>query len=259
MRRNQGKKIVAGLLAIFISCFVASAHAGLFGAIVGEVIEHHVEQQQANDGHQTALTDHPVAGAVAGTVAGSAAEGLVVHEARAHPMLALAGGALAAASADDVGRDYLEKHECSSENPPYWSCPGIPGQHVLPVEAKDLYIQARTEKLQKNLAKAGEPKPGKGCAAHHIVMKEDGKFPASEESRRLLERCSIDLDSAENGVWLPDTQNGSACQGAYHRTLHTQSYSIKVYRKLLSGFIKNKCGGVRNALEDIKQELKNGK
>ncbi|MEY2341519.1 hypothetical protein AB4090_05335 [Acidithiobacillus sp. IBUN Pt1247-S3] len=42
------------------------------------------------------------------------------------------------------------------------------------------------------LTAAGEPKPGKGCAAHHIVMKDDGKFPASKNARKILEECGID-------------------------------------------------------------------
>ena len=252
-QRAQPSRWVAACLLAGLMAVAPMAQAGLLGALIGGAIAHHEEGKARQDGQPAA----GVAGVVAGSAAGSLAEGMAVHEVKDHPFLALAGGAVATMAVDGEARGYLEKHQCSNDDPPYWSCPGIPGQHVLPVEAKDLYIEARTERLRKNLTAAGEPKPGKGCAAHHIVMKDDGKFPASKNARKILEECGIDIDSAENGVWLPDTQEDSACHGVYHRTLHTQDYADYVYRLLKFAKEKSGCDGVVSALKDIKSGLTN--
>ena len=209
--------------------FAPMAQAGFLGAMIGAAIEHHGMEKEKQDGQQTLLTHHPVAAAAAGTVAGDATEGaagFAVHEAIKHPLLAVGGAVI-----------------------------GVAAEPELAQKARDLYIEARTEKLRRNMAAAGDLKPGDGCAAHHIVMKDDGKFPASEHARKLLEKCGIDLDSAENGVWLPDTKEDSACHGEYHRTLHTEEYAIYVYTELRDAFVEKGCGGVREALQGIKESL----
>ncbi len=139
---------------------------------------------------------------------------------------------------------------------------GIPGQHILPVEARDLYIEARTEKLRKNMAAAGEDIPPKGshCAAHHIVPVEHESSPLFEESRNILKECGIDINSAENGVFLPDSRKPSSfCAGrTYHRDLHTNLYARKLFLKLNDAMENDGCDGVHKALQEIKQDLKDG-
>ena len=86
--RKREQKIIVGLLMICMASLVAPAQAaGLSGFMVGGVMEHHIQNQQANHGGSTVITDHPVVGAVASGVAGAAAEGMAVHEVRAHPFL----------------------------------------------------------------------------------------------------------------------------------------------------------------------------
>lgn len=228
MKVNYFKWVVAsffvGLMAV-----APMAQAGLLGALVGDAIAHHEEEKAQQNGKSNMFTQHPVMGAVAGSVAGSVIEGSVIHEASDHPVLAAVGGAVLGAAAEPE----------------------------LAQKARDLYIEARTVKLRKNLAAAGEPRPGDGCAAHHIVMKDDGRFPASQQARAILEECGIDLDSAENGVWLPDTKEGSACHGAYHRTLHTEAYADDIYIRLRIAREKDGCDGVIDELKKIKMELVN--
>jgi hypothetical protein len=228
MKVNYSKWIISSFLVGFMAV-APTAQAGLLGALVGDAIVHHEEEKAQQNGQSNMLTQHPVMGAVAGSVAGSVVEGGIVHEASDHPVLAAVGGVVLGAAAEPE----------------------------LAQNARDLYIEARTEKLRKNMTATGEPRPGDGCAAHHIVMKDDGKFPASKKARDILENCGIDLDSAENGVWLPDTTEDSACRGAYHRTLHTEEYANNVYKRLRYAKEEAGCDGVASALKEIKLALTN--
>lgn len=226
MKVNYFKWVAASFL-VGLMAAAPIAQAGLLGALVGDAIVHHEEEKAQQNGQSNMLTQHPVMGAVAGSVAGSVVEGGIVHEASDHPVLAAVGGVVLGAAAEPE----------------------------LAQNARDLYIEARTEKLRKNMTAAGEPRPGDGCAAHHIVMKDDGRFPASQQARAILEECGIDLDSAENGVWLPDTNEGSACHGVYHRTLHTEEYAKQILGRLSDGYEERGCEGVIDALRAIKEDL----
>ncbi|MHB1641930.1 AHH domain-containing protein [Acidithiobacillus sp.] len=257
-----------GLLIVCMAGFTSQAQAGLLGFVVGSMVEHHIEKQQADNGDNTVITDHPIAGAVAGGVAGAAAEGMAVHEVQAHPFLAITGGAMAATAADDAGRDYLEKHGCSSDHPPYWSCPGIPGQHVLPVEAKDLYIldnRSDAKELAENMTVAGDPRPGSGCAAHHIVPSNERRSfaqPFVNQAKNILKACGIDINNAINGVWLPQNKT-SECVGSYHPKIHSQSYYKNVASRLYRAYMSSRneaerCNAVKNEIGQIKADLLNG-
>jgi hypothetical protein len=81
--------------------------------------------------------------------------------------------------------------------------------------------------LGANLVKAGYQKLP-GVAAHHIVA---GGAKKAEDARRVLAKFGIDINDAVNGVFLPHEPSSQA-PGAYHRTLHTDQYYMKVNRLL---------------------------
>lgn len=91
-QRAQPSRWVAACLLAGLMAVAPMAQAGLLGALIGGAIAHHEEEKARQDGQ-------PAAG-VAGVVAGSAAEGMAVHEVKDHPFLALAGGAVATMAVD---------------------------------------------------------------------------------------------------------------------------------------------------------------
>ncbi len=251
---------------VFASLFVLSvtipaAQAGLLGAMIGAAVAHHDEQQQNRDGR---LAGSPAKRMVTGAVEGAVAEGAAVGAGRFvldHKIAAVGVTAIALGVGDMSMRDDLYAGHCV-KNGFEWSCPGIPGQHVIVVEWKDYIRFANTEKLRDNMKAAGEtiPPPKSGCAAHHIVPAGLSFSPLFEDSRNILEECDIDIDSAENGVFLPYVRHPSSfCAGrTYHRDLHTARYADTLYFKLKSAMQKNGCDGVHKVLQEIKQELKDG-
>lgn len=82
--------------------------------------------------------------------------------------------------------------------------------------------------LRENMVKAGIETPDYPNAAHHIVA---GSSPKANEARAVLQKYGVDINDAENGVFLP-TQKGVS-NSAYHPSLHTNAYYDKV-NKLLS-------------------------
>lgn len=73
--------------------------------------------------------------------------------------------------------------------------------------------------LADNLVNSGVPRPP-DTAAHHIVAHGDYRM---RRIRELLSRLGIDINSAENGVFLPN-KPGSTAPGAYHPSLHSSEY-----------------------------------
>lgn len=99
--------------------------------------------------------------------------------------------------------------------------------------------------LNKNM---GGQRPD-GYAAHHIVA---GDSPGAQEARDILDGFGIDINGADNGVYLPtDDISG----GANHRTLHTADYYDKV-NSALSG-ARNRDEAI-DILHDIAEMLSNG-
>ena len=70
---------------------------------------------------------------------------------------------------------------------------------------------------------AGQTEPTYKNAAHHIVA---GTSPQAEEARAVLEKYGVDINSAENGVFLPTEKGVSNAE--YHPSLHTNEYYLKV-------------------------------
>jgi hypothetical protein len=100
--------------------------------------------------------------------------------------------------------------------------------------------------LAKNLEANGEPRPF-GHAAHHIValFAEGGKL-----AREILQKFDIPINSADNGVWLPDRKGVG--QGAYHRELHSEAYYREVEHRLKGAADRDEALGI---LRTIKEEL----
>jgi len=72
--------------------------------------------------------------------------------------------------------------------------------------------------LGRNLEAAGFVRPS-GAAAHHIVA---GLLPHAEDARQMLVEFDIDINTAENGVFLPanlKSSNPSGRQYTPHCTL----------------------------------------
>ncbi len=73
------------------------------------------------------------------------------------------------------------------------------------------------EILQRNLEKATGMRKPAGYHAHHIVPSTHRDMA---EARKILEKWGIDINSAENGVFLPDyIHNGLANDKTYMRAV----------------------------------------
>lgn len=86
-------------------------------------------------------------------------------------------------------------------------------------------------------------KPGKGYEAHHIVAWDD---PRAAPARSILVEAGIDIDSAENGIWLPNRPKSlktpsQSINEAFtdHASLHTNDYFEYVNHQLVSGGPEN--------------------
>ncbi|MBU2793101.1 hypothetical protein HAQ01_06820 [Acidithiobacillus thiooxidans] len=112
---------------------------------------------------------------------------------------------------------------------------------------------------------AGDPRPGSGCAAHHIVPSNEGRYFAKDivkETAGILSKCGIKINDAINGVWLPQNKD-SACYGAYHPSLHNSRYYQYLKNSIMEAYInadsrEEGCANVRRALATIKTLLSNG-
>ena len=107
-----------------------------------------------------------------------------------------------------------------------------------------------SRELRNNMIEAGIEVPDYPNAAHHIVA---GNSPKAAESRAIMQMYGVDINEAENGVFLPTVRGVS--EGAYHPSLHTNSYYDRVNNLLREATCKE---DVLDILEFIGEELKNG-
>lgn len=113
--------------------------------------------------------------------------------------------------------------------------------------------------LRENIYRAMDPKLANiskgfgGNMAHHVVEATD---PAAKKSRQILAKFGIDINSAANGILLPDGSKGSIYKGAVHKTSHSAEYSEYVWNKLKNCKSKQE---VIHKLTEIKHELYSGK
>ncbi|MCA9041112.1 MAG: AHH domain-containing protein [Planctomycetaceae bacterium] len=108
-----------------------------------------------------------------------------------------------------------------------------------------------SRRLGRNLKKAGYTRE-KNYAAHHITAHGDER---AAKSRAILKKFNIDLDSAENGVFLPGNKTVAAGTGLpAHSTIHTRDYYRAVEEKLLKATSREEAV---DYLEEIRNQLLN--
>ena len=77
---------------------------------------------------------------------------------------------------------------------------------------------------------AGDITPDYQNAAHHIVPSTDGRYAKAIQCRDILTKYGVDINSANNGVFLPTVENVS--KATYHGALHNAKYYDKVHSLL---------------------------
>ncbi len=128
----------------------------------------------------------------------------------------------------------------------------------------DREASAGLRELHKELkiarvAAGGPPEKPDGCDAHHIVPQKEGRAWAKEyadTARNILKKCNIGINSAENGVYLPNGKtNNSQCEGTSHKEVHTQDYYKFLAKSLEDAEREGGCDEVSNQLNKIKELL----
>lgn len=108
---------------------------------------------------------------------------------------------------------------------------------------------------------AGLPPDPPGCDAHHIVAEGDARTGIkqyTDAARKIIKNC-IDINAAENGIFLPGKEGGEGCEGPHnHRAIHNKKYYLPIMERLDAGEKLGGCQGVREALGKIKEILRNG-
>ena len=104
--------------------------------------------------------------------------------------------------------------------------------------------------LRQNLIEAGVEAPDYPNAAHHIVA---GNSPKAAEARAILQKYGVDINDAANGTFLPTVRD--VVEGAYHPSLHTNSYYDKINKLLSEATCKE---DVLDILEFVGDELSSG-
>ncbi|MBR7977021.1 RHS domain-containing protein [Burkholderia vietnamiensis] len=100
-------------------------------------------------------------------------------------------------------------------------------------------------KLSNNLEAAGTARPA-NSAAHHIVGDTASK---AGPARRILAKYGIDVDSAENGVFLPNRNNTDGMSGILHNGRHPDAYFDAVNQLITRA---DAFGGKQAVLDELK-------
>lgn len=124
---------------------------------------------------------------------------------------------------------------------------------------------ANTRELRKNLnvmqVGTGMPPDPDDCDAHHIVPQNEARpwaAKAAKAARAAIDGC-VDIDSAENGVYLPNNRDGrSQCKGSYHKTLHTDTYYQDLAARLTRERARGGCAALQRELGVVKSLLQSG-
>ena len=159
--------------------------------------------------------------------------------------LVASGSAAAAGSATVGARPATE---------PAGSSPPPASELVAPSGLVDDFVQsaASSRTLGDNLVASGVTRPG-NSAAHHIVA---GNAAGAAEARATLARFGVDINSVDNGVFLPlNTNVANPAGAAVHSTLQTNAYYAGVNDLL--GQATTRTEAVQ-ALDAIRSQLLSG-
>ncbi|EKO3627868.1 AHH domain-containing protein, partial [Vibrio metschnikovii] len=107
--------------------------------------------------------------------------------------------------------------------------------------------------LSKAMEDNGIPRP-KDSAAHHIVP-ETSK--SAQPARNVLKKHEIDVNGADNGVFLPNRNNTDDMPGILHNGRHPDAYLDTVTERILDADIRGGKPEVVNELENIRKILSN--
>ena len=110
--------------------------------------------------------------------------------------------------------------------------------------------KASSVTLRQNMIDEGMEVPDYANAAHHIIAGNDVRAAGL---RNMLEKYGIDINSAENGVFLPTEKEVS--EASYHRSLHTNAYYENVEKAFQGVSSKEEAIEV---LQDIREQLLEG-
>ncbi len=102
-----------------------------------------------------------------------------------------------------------------------------------------------SKKLRDNMIASGQKEPSYNNAAHHIVA---GSSPKAAESRAILDKYGININSADNGVFLPTDKDVTGV--AYHPSLHTDEYYRKVNTLLENASSKEDVIDILNMIKE---------
>ena len=120
-----------------------------------------------------------------------------------------------------------------------------------PQNWRDLIIETRdSRELGDNLIAGGSPKPGTGYQPHHVVPIND---PRAADIQRRLQDARIDLNSAANGVWLP--QNSSVSYKG--ETPHNETFRDSYFDYLDKAFAgATDKADLESRLQQVRDDLK---
>ena len=105
--------------------------------------------------------------------------------------------------------------------------------------------QILRQNLEEQYRKAGKKVPEYPNAAHHIVAGNDTR-PSAVASREILEYFGIDINDANNGVFLPTVDGVS--NATNHRKIHTDAYHAEVNARLSNARTRQEAISILNSI-----------
>ena len=116
----------------------------------------------------------------------------------------------------------------------------------------DDYISYSSTLLGKNMVRqSGIPKPP-NTAAHHIVPENDKE---AQDARDIMNKYGIDINGADNGVFLPTKNNGGVDPGITHNGRHPKDYTRIINQKIVQADLFGGKQAVINELKNMRNEL----
>lgn len=121
--------------------------------------------------------------------------------------------------------------------------------------------------LAKRMEAAGFGKRPDGTAAHHIVASDEGRFPSAIAARAIFDRFNLNINDADNGVYLPLSQKAvdeaanevppRILEGAIHSRIHTKVYYDALLNRLENDLSTDATTQeLINLLDQIRRELR---